>query len=321
MQPKVSVLMSIYNGARYLQESVESILSQTFTNFEFIIIDDGSTDQSLAILEGYAQQDNRIHLISQQNMGLPKSLNKALAIAKGEFIARMDADDISRPERFERQVEYLNNHPYCVALGCEVLQIDMDSAPICQMGVLLVHNEIEAELLQGHGGVIRHPAVMMRRNALVAIAGYRDDFKTAEDLDLYLRLAEQGQLANLSDILLEYRIHIASVNFAKYEQQTQEVKAILKQAYARRGLEMPEDILQRRLKKHTLSDHHRVWAEMALRGRNFSTALKHTFISLYKAPFSLQSWQMMMLTTKRLIKYKFESILFTKNVQVSLEKN
>lgn len=312
--PKVSVLMSVYNGSRYLEESVESILNQTFTDFEFIIIDDGSTDESLSILKHYSQQDSRIQLITQPNIGLTKTLNKALALAQGEFIARMDADDISMPERFDRQVEYLENHPNCVALGCDVLQIDMDGAPICQMGVLLAHNEIEAQLLQGRGGVIRHPAVMMRRDALVAIAGYRDNFQTAQDLDLYLRLAERGKLANLPEVLLKYRIHIASVNFAKYEQQTQDVRTMLEQAYAKRGLEMPEDLLQRRYQKLTPSDHYRVWAQMALRGKNFSTARKHVFASLYKAPFSVQSWQVMLVTIKRSLKYKFESFLFPQNV-------
>ncbi|MGQ4646882.1 glycosyltransferase [Lyngbya aestuarii] len=300
--PKISVLMSVYNAGEYLAKAVGSILTQTFKDFEFIIIDDGSTDKSLAILERYAKQDSRIRLISQQNIGLTKTLNKALALAQGEFIARMDADDISMPERFNRQVQYLENNPNCVALGCDVLQIDMDGAPICKMGVLLSHDELEAELLKGRGGVIRHPAVMIRREALVAINGYRDQFKTAQDLDLYLRLAERGQLANLPDVLLEYRLHLESVNFAKYERQTQDVIAMLEDAYAKRNLKMPEGVLQRRFKKQVSTDHHRFWAQMALKERNISTARKHAFLSLHKDPFSLESWQMMLRTIKRSIK-------------------
>ena len=287
--PKISTIMSVYNGERYLEKAVESILTQTFTDFEFIIVNDGSTDNSQIILKRLAEQNKKIHLINQENIGLTKSLNKALAIARGEFIARMDADDIAMPKRFERQVKYLETHPQCLALGCNVLQIDMDGDPISIMGVPLSHHEIESGLLIGQGGDIRHPTVMIRRDALIAVDGYQDKFSSAQDLDLYLRLAERGQLANLPDVLLEYRIHLASVNYAKCRQQSQNVKAILEEAYQRRGLKMPLGILNGHFKQYIPADHHRSWAYEALTAGNLPTARKHALLSIYKAPFSLNS--------------------------------
>src|SRR4051812_26679567 len=124
--PTVSVLMAVYNGEQYLREAVNSILSQTFKDFEFIIIDDGSTDRSPELLASYARADSRVKLISRPNKGLTKSLNEGLHAARGEFVARMDGDDISLPERFERQVSYLREHPEVVLVGSRVEFIDPD---------------------------------------------------------------------------------------------------------------------------------------------------------------------------------------------------
>src|SRR4051794_24772902 len=112
--PPISVLLAVYNGGRYLRAAVDSILTQTFTDFEFIIIDDGSTDGSLATLREFAQRDPRINLVSRPNKGLTVTLNEGIALARGEFLARMDADDIALPQRFEKQIAYLRDHPECV---------------------------------------------------------------------------------------------------------------------------------------------------------------------------------------------------------------
>jgi glycosyltransferase involved in cell wall biosynthesis len=121
--PRISVVMSVYNGEKYLRQAIESILQQTYTDFEFIIIDDGSTDSSREIIQSY--DDKRIRLvINEQNIGLTKSLNKGIRLAKGEFIARMDADDISLPQRFEKQVAYLDSHPEVGVLGTYANIID-----------------------------------------------------------------------------------------------------------------------------------------------------------------------------------------------------
>ncbi len=125
----VSVIMPVYNGERYLEAAVESILNQTFSDFEFIITDDGSTDTSLALLRRYANRDPRIRLISRPNTGYVKALIEAVPLAKGKYIARMDADDISLPERFERQVRFLEQNPDYAVVGSKVLLIDSDGAP------------------------------------------------------------------------------------------------------------------------------------------------------------------------------------------------
>jgi glycosyltransferase involved in cell wall biosynthesis len=290
--------MSVYNGDRYLEKAVDSILAQTFKDFEFIIINDGSSDRSLSILENYAKQDDRIRLIDQQNSGLTKSLNKSLALSCGEFIARMDADDIAMPERFERQIEYLETHPQCVIVGSEVLQIDMDGDAICEMGISQNHKKIEAELLAGCGGAIRHPAAMMRREPLIAIGGYREKFKMTEDLDLFLRLAECGELANLPEVLLHYRLHLGSVNFTKAQQQTQEVIAVLEEAYKSRNLDVPVKLPSWRFKETKPIDSHRTWTQMALSAGNMATAKKHAFLALWQKPISRQSWQLLFRTLK-----------------------
>jgi glycosyltransferase involved in cell wall biosynthesis len=296
--PRLSVLMSVYNADRYITRAIASILSQTFKDFEFIIIDDGSTDKSLSILAKHAREDERIRIVCRHNTGLAKALNEALRLAKGEFIARMDADDIAMPERFERQIQYLENHPNCFALGCGVLKIDVDGDPINLMHLSQSHEEIETRLLKGDGGALSHPAAMMRRNAVLEVSGYREKFKMTEDLDLFLRLAQKGQLANLPDTLLHYRLHPKSVNFTKYNEQTQEVKLVLEEAYKSRGLQMPDNLLEHRFVQRTIVSYHHEWANMALRSGNLATARKHAILALYKAPFSSSLWRMVIHTIK-----------------------
>ena len=129
--PVISILMSVYNGEKYLHAAVDSILKQTFKDFEFIIINDGSIDRSREILESY--QDERIVLIHQENKGLTRALNKGLSLAKGEFIARMDADDSCKPERLEKQVAFLRENPGIVLLGSNCFNIDGDGDIIGQI--------------------------------------------------------------------------------------------------------------------------------------------------------------------------------------------
>ena len=131
--PSVSICMPVYNTKRYVAEAVESILAQTFGDFEFIIIDDGSTDGSRAILERYAKQDDRIRLISRPNTGIVGARNEALGLARGELIAVMDSDDVALPERFEVQVAYLREHPECVVVGSRALIIDPDGCALTIM--------------------------------------------------------------------------------------------------------------------------------------------------------------------------------------------
>src|SRR5512135_1833139 len=141
--PLISVCMPVYNAERYIARAVESILGQTFGDFEFLILDDGSTDGSLEILRRYANHDPRIRLTSRPNKGLPPSLNELVDQARGEFIARMDADDVALPERFARQVEYLRAHPDCVLVGSRVQLVDPEGDPLCDWCTMQEHEAID----------------------------------------------------------------------------------------------------------------------------------------------------------------------------------
>src|SRR4051812_18975953 len=158
--------MPVYNALPHLREAVEGILAQTFGDFEFVVIDDGSTDGSTQVLRAYAAADPRIVLVSRPNTGYAIALNEALALATGEFVARMDADDVSLPQRLARQVEYLRAHPECVAVGTGVRFIAAGGTPIARgFRRPRTHEEIDAFHLQRMSSALPHPTVMMRRAA------------------------------------------------------------------------------------------------------------------------------------------------------------
>jgi glycosyl transferase family 2 len=287
--PQISVVIPVYNAERYVAEAVESILAQTFRDFEILVFDDGSTDRSLEILQAYTDQDDRIHVFAKPHRGYVPWLNEGMRIARGEFIARMDADDVSLPQRFERQVEYLRRQPNCVAVGCDLLMIDPDGEPLSEATHDTEHEAIEADLLSGGLGVISHPACMVRRSTLLAVGGYREEFESLEDFDLWLRLAEQGRLANLPEILLNYRLHHTNVIVTQVERQKQLADQIITEARLRRGLKpLPHTIWSYRAP--TLVGRHQMWAWQAAGSGYYRTALKHASISLREAPFSPRSW-------------------------------
>ena len=132
--PRVSVALPVHNCERYVAEAIESILAQTFTDFEFLIVDDGSTDGTLPILNRFAARDSRIRVISRPNTGIVGALNEILGLARADLVARMDADDVALPVRFERQVRYLDEHPECVMVGSRVTIIDPDGDALTEMG-------------------------------------------------------------------------------------------------------------------------------------------------------------------------------------------
>lgn len=208
--PSLSVILPIYNADRYLGESIDSILRQTYRDFELLALDDGSTDDSLKLLREFAAQDSRIIVISRKNLGLVATLNEGLAIAQAPLIARMDADDIAVPERFAQQVAYMQNYPQCVALGSAIRFIDQHGTPGAEASYPR-SSEVMRRLIS-EGSMLAHPAVMMRKNAAVKAGGYRPAFQHAEDYDLWLRMAEIGTIDNLPEVLLLYRQHSQQVS-------------------------------------------------------------------------------------------------------------
>lgn len=201
---RISVLMSVHNDAPFLRESVESILGQTEGRFEFLIVDDGSTDGSSEILEGYAASDPRIRLLRQENRGLIPSLNRLIEEARAPLIARMDGDDISLPDRFAHQLAHMEAHPDIAVLGGTTYDLDAEGhVSDCRSYFPISHEAIMEGLRTAN--VICHPSVMMRRAALDQVGGYRAAFRHCEDYDLWLRIGERFELANMSEKLIYYR--------------------------------------------------------------------------------------------------------------------
>lgn len=205
--PQVSVLLPVYNARRYVAAAVESILAQTFADFELIVLDDGSTDGSQQILESLAAKDSRIRLIRHPNMGLLRTLNLGISQCRGEFIARMDADDIAMPNRFRAQVEFLSAHPEVAVLGTRVMLMDPEGVSIAADFFLTTHEEIDASHLAGQCA-LAHPSVMLRRTMFDVVGEYRGDRN--EDMDLWLRARTHVRFANLAEIGLRYRVHASS---------------------------------------------------------------------------------------------------------------
>lgn len=243
-EPRITVLMPIYQAERYLEEAVESVLAQSFDDFELLALEDGSTDASPHILDALAGRDDRIRVRRTEHIGLVTQLNRGLAEARGEFIARMDADDISHPERFERQLAYLGAHPECVAVGTGVHEVDPERRLIRTLDIPITHSEIESRLMQGNGGAIIHASALYRTHALRRIEGYRKEFEYGEVIDLHLRLGEIGQLANLSESLYEYRQNFSSVCFTRGHELRSKQDAAIRQALVRQGLD-PESAPRR----------------------------------------------------------------------------
>lgn len=282
MTPRVSVVMPVFNGARYIDSAIESILGQTYGDFEYIIVDDGSSDGTGELVEKWGGRDSRIRFLKGQHAGVTVALNQGLADASGEFVARMDADDVALPRRFENQVKYLDNSPNVVAVGTAIELMDPEGESLCVQPWAENHEAIDEQLLRGKGG-LSHPAAMIRRADLMNIGGYREEFRYAQDKDLWLRLAERGRLANLPDVLLRYREHSRGVGFEHVLEQKGILLEILKDAYRRRGVDHP---LPNFKVGSVLSqaEQHRRWMKLALRGGFYSTALKHARASVALEP-------------------------------------
>lgn len=206
MNELISVILPVYNGEKYLKEAIESILNQTYTNFEFIIIDDGSKDSSLEIIRDYEKEDERIVVVSRENKGLIATLNEGIEKARGKYIARMDQDDISLPQRFEEQLKYMitNNLDIC---GGNYLIIDQNSKTISTSEVPESFSEILLTMVSNVP--FAHPSVMIKKFFLddkklkYGINGY----KNAEDLDLWINMYNQNaRFGNVKKRIIKYRV-------------------------------------------------------------------------------------------------------------------
>lgn len=231
--PRISVLMTAYNAEKYIAQAIESILNQTYTDYEFIIINDGSTDDTPNIIRHYADSDSRIIFIdNKQNQGLIAVLNQGLDMARGEFIARMDADDISLPKRFEKQVAYLDANPDVGVLGTLIHGFGtMDAAGI-QIPVVTVFDMLKQNY-------IAHPSVMMRKGVLDKYnLRYSPDYKHCEDMELWSRMIFLTKFHNLMEVLLMYRIsgnNISTQNWDLQQATTAKIRNNLRRRLAASG--------------------------------------------------------------------------------------
>lgn len=238
--PQVTVLMSVYNGEKYVVDAIESVLSQTFTDFEFLIFEDCSKDNSLSILQEYAKKDSRINLIANEtNQGLTANLIEGMNIAKGTYLARMDADDICLPERFEKQITYLNQHKEISLLGSSVIFFEDNGYEF--MGYQpLEHDEIKVELLLGY--TMMHPSVMMRLNDFRKHnLNYDISFRYSQDFDLWVRAIALLKFANIKEPLLKMREHPNKISRELKPQQKLLSDRIRKNQLEFLGIKFTED--------------------------------------------------------------------------------
>jgi glycosyltransferase involved in cell wall biosynthesis len=288
--PAISVLMPVYNAARYLREAIASIQAQTASDFEYLCVDDGSTDESPAILAELARSDPRLRIITKSNGGVTSALNAGLAVARGEFVARMDADDIADPARFQEQLDYMRQHPECAAVGCLVIHTDSAGKERDRSRAYLTHEQITQCLWNGNSSALPHYGAFIRRSMLTQVGNYREQFRTAQDLDLFLRLSEIGKLANVPHYLMRYREHEHSVGATKSKNQAANAREILRQAYARKGMELPEHLAK--WSNVLITINRSRWAWAALEEGRHADARGHAWNILKAQPLHRSSWHL-----------------------------
>lgn len=233
----ISVLMTVFNGQQWLDEAIRSVLDQTYTDFEFIIVDDGSTDATPDILRRSARNDPRIRVISQENMGVSRSVNRALTEAKYEWIARFDADDLMMPDRLERQVAFLDANPDVAVASCFAIYIDDDGNTVGHYdNPLTSRAEVRRWIDSGRVIYFIQSGAIMRRDAVQAVGGYRPEFSVTEDTDLWNRIAEAGYTVLVQpEVLMQVRVHARSLTRTSLKLQAQQFRWLEDGARRRRS--------------------------------------------------------------------------------------
>lgn len=294
-RPAVSVVIPVYNQQPYVEEAVRSILAQTFTDFELVAIDDGSTDASLQILQRLAVDDVRMRVYTQENRGRSATRNRGVELARADLVAMMDPDDISSPERLALQHAYMTAHPECVALGAQFESVCMEGLTLFDSDVPLDHDTIEARLLEDDGQALHQSVSMFRRAVCVDIGGYDIRYASGEDADLFLRMALKGKLANLSDVLLRYRQHPKSTfntpGRPEYALSLERMQA----AWIARGKTLPDGFHHWSQTIREVSGRQLMlrWGWNALRLGEKSVARRYVRKLLRQNPFHLETWRLL----------------------------
>lgn len=297
--PKISVLMPVFNSARYVQSAVRSVLDQSERDFELVVIDDGSSDGSTELLRTLAVTDSRIRLTTRENRGLIATRNELLTQAHGELLAWMDSDDVAMSDRLASQARVFAQQPELVCLGGGVLEVDDDGWPLHRNAYPTGDTELRASL---ESSPVCFPATMMRRAAVSQVGGFREVFAMGEDYDLILRLSEVGQLANLTQIVLEYRRYAESTSI-RLSQRWPQYRELAQQLAAERRAS-GQDRLQRGEHVELDFSHaptndsgqdrlriHVQWARQALGNGFRRTAVKHALIAIREHPTAGVPWR------------------------------
>ena len=254
--PAVSVVMPVYNNERFVAEAIESVLNQTLSDFDFLIIDDASTDRTSFIINEYAGKDGRIRIIHNgENLGFTKSLNTGLKETGGEYIARMDGDDICAPHRLQKQVAYMRGHPECDFLAATAVIISEKGTSIKKTKVECRSEDTKSHLLN-FGSPFVHSSIMMRKKAIDKLGGYNEQWPTKQDYELWLRAAFAGmRFACLSEPLVSLRFSQDSLSFSGHRDNA--LRSLLLRMYFRakdKGIELTYDTIQERLSQSGLPE-------------------------------------------------------------------
>lgn len=288
----ITVLIPAYNLAAYLGDAVRSVRCQTYSGpLSIIILDDGSTDDTLAVARRLAAEDDAIRVYTQPNQGRARTRNRLLGLTEVEWLAWIDGDDIASPLWIEEQVRYLTHHPACVAVGGQGYAMTASRHAIGPIEHPLGGEEIDQRHLSGEANAFFQSCVMVRRSAVIQAGGYNEVFPAAEDFDLWLRLAEVGDLANVAATHLYYRVHANSANWTISVDQREQGLQIMNEARLRRGLK-PLDCSTMEVPPTRTDDWNRriYWINIALRSGNPFAALLMLGVALRKHPWSLVLW-------------------------------
>lgn len=294
--PSVSVVMSVYNGRRYLRQAIDSILAQTFDDFEFLIVNDASTDNTAQILASC--DDCRIVVLeNQRNLGLAASLNRALEASRGKYIARQDADDVSDPERFSKQVFHLDAYPEVGIVGTTTEWIS-DTNDVLRVWRQPTSNAAIQETLLRYCCLV-HGSTMYRRQCFEEVGGYDPEMRTGQDYDLWLRMAETWDVSSLPEVLYAYRWHHDMASARREEEQKRNAEMALDRAirrrlcYGRLALRLRSGHLPLRLRqmsRQRLAERY-VWWSAGARGISRTVALRFLLIALLLDPATPEIWQ------------------------------
>lgn len=302
--PRISVVMSVYNGERHLRASIESILQQSFADFEFVIINDGSTDGSRGILEEYRARDSRVRIIDQSNAGLTAALKTGCDVAVGEFIARHDADDWSAPSRLECLVNLMDSWPAVVMASSWAIYVDDEGEVVDRVERPIEPREATRRLLHERCGPPAHGTMMIRRSAYHQAGGYRTCFYYGQDADLWLRLGLLGLIAYVPQELYHWRLSPEGIsgNQTGWQSQFGELGQLSHAArlrgesddpFVRQAEAVREELLAKRGGKSTArhqyaAAHYRIGTSLSRRGN--PTARRHFWSAIRLDPLHWKSW-------------------------------